>query len=374
MTSTTPPGGTSGGKERPVCVVVPGLFGCNLKNWLGMTRWANKLELVMRNLIGSLYPSGTQLPLWTKGVEESPKDNLYTDALTSTYEPWERFMEENSTTVDFRLFYWDWRHEMSLSSKNFVKFVEDLGLSRDRPVVLVTYSTGGMIAWEAVNEYPDLFKSWLNIGASFGPGAALLDMIDRGWTLSNGIQLFRKEELFSFPVMFSYLPLSAEEEGCDVLPGFVDEDTKEMHQVDFFNAEDWKRLLLGPYQTGAGRSATKDEEQHLVNCLSAAKKWRQDIFKKPCKGEASIYPDVYVFGNKELDVPMVYYHKAGVGPLYDRVHTSVKGDGTVEWDALASKSVPGGLVPKELITSTHRHVDLPNDPACHALIMRLALD
>lgn len=97
-------------------------------------------------------------------------------------------------------------------------------------------------------------------------------MIDRGWTLSNGIQLFRKEELFSFPVMFSYLPLSAEEEGCDVLPGFVDEDTKEMHQVDFFNAEDWKRLLLGPYQTGAGRSATKDEEQHLVNCLSAAKK------------------------------------------------------------------------------------------------------
>ena len=55
------------------------------------------------------------------------------------------------------------------------------------------------------------------------------------------------------------------------------------------------------------------------------------------------------------------------------MHTSVKGDGTVEWDALASKSVPGGLVPKELITSTHSHVDLPNDPACHALIMRLAL-
>lgn len=307
-------------------------------------------------------------------MAESPKDSLFTDALTVNYQPWARFMEENKATVDFRTFYWDWRHEMSLTSTAFVKFVESLGISKDRPVVLVSYSTGGMIAWEAINEYPELFKTWLNIGSSFGPGAALLDMIDRGWTLPNGLQLFRRDELFSFPVMFSYLPLSAGEEGSDVLPGFVDAETKERHEIDFFNPEDWKRLLLGPYQTGLGRSVTKEEEEHLVNCLSAAKKWRRGTFKAPCKkGNAKCYPDVYIFGNKEIDVPMVYYHKEGVGPQYDHVHTSVKGDGTVAWDDLTSKSVPGGLVPKEVITSTYPHGELPLDPACQALIMRLVI-
>ena len=86
--------------------------------------------------------------LWAEGMAESPKDSLFSDALTVNYQPWARFMEENKATVDFRTFYWDWRHEMSLTSTAFVKFVESLCINEDRHVVLVPYSTGGMIAWE----------------------------------------------------------------------------------------------------------------------------------------------------------------------------------------------------------------------------------
>ncbi|KAK4196543.1 hypothetical protein QBC40DRAFT_183264 [Triangularia verruculosa] len=139
---------------------------------------------------------------------------------------------------------YDWRLSPHLLSQKLVKFLESLpsnqpGTAREKEkgAWVISHSLGGLITRHAVNARPELFAGVVYVGVPqrciniLGP-------------LRNGDAVLLNEKIltahvnFSLRTTFVFLP---EDGFC-----FVDKETGEHHNIDFYNVNDWVRYRLCP--------------------------------------------------------------------------------------------------------------------------------
>ena len=186
--------------------------------------------------------SNISLPLaWDPATGLQAKDGLVpTEVLPLSYALLQAWIEEKQQSYDVRVFHWDWRRSLHESAAGFQAFMDAQGLcgpgvdgsgsvgggaGSRRQAVLVTHSTGSVIAWPAVNAGPSRFRAWVSVSGALGPGPNALKDLHHGWAIDLGIPccfrsafgggpyLVDAETSFTHPSLYFFFSSTPDERG-----------------------------------------------------------------------------------------------------------------------------------------------------------------
>ncbi|KAK4189588.1 hypothetical protein QBC35DRAFT_450214 [Podospora australis] len=185
--------------------------------------------------------------------EENMDKSIFADGMLKNIGPvdisrrlFKRIREcENARTGKLRVhdYGYDWRLSPHLLSKKLVDFLEKLPSNhpstpqKDRGVLVISHSLGGLITRHAVNQRPELFSGVLYVGVPqrcisvLGP-------------LRNGDAVLLNEKILSAHVNFTLrtsFVFFPEDGFC-----FIDKNTGEELKVDFYNVDDWIKYRWCP--------------------------------------------------------------------------------------------------------------------------------
>lgn len=138
---------------------------------------------------------------------------------------------------------YDWRLSPHRLSRELCEFLSRLPSNKagvdanSRGALVVAHSLGGLITRHAVNQQPELFRGVLYAGV---PQKAIniLEPLRRGDAVLFNEKLLTARVNFSIRTSFVFLP----ESGF----AYVDKDTGESYNVDFYDAEEWAKNNLNP--------------------------------------------------------------------------------------------------------------------------------
>lgn len=354
--------------RRKVLVFVHGMYGSNLSNASGRQVWISPYTILKSLWTGNRGHTETALPLTWSGTKQDADDLVADSIMTLTCQPWQTFTSSISDRVDVLDFLWDWRRPVEETSVIFLKWIQQQGLDKERRALVVSYSTGSLLAWIAINKHPDLFEGWVSVGGAVGGGNFMIHDHGHGWKLGP-IRLFSAETSFSFTGTYSFFPNEGEP-GCKNV--FTDLNTKQDAWVDMFDPDEWKRNEIGIYAHAKqqGREVTEQEETHLQNALAASKRFRLEHFYR--EGATSFDDDRFLLHPKDKysHLSIVMFGSEAFGTTHkgwwydgDRIRmdkgpVAGVGDGTVmKW---AWNLVPGGL-PFKTVTTDTVHIQLLTD-------------
>ena len=146
------------------------------------------------------------------------------------------FKNDNIRVHDFG---YDWRLSPALLSRRLIRFLERLPcnqpgvLAHARGATVIAHSLGGLITRYAVNERPELFAGVIYAGTPQHCVNVLGPLRNGDEVLLNS-KVLTAQVNFTLRTSFALLPESGQ---C-----FIDINTKEQYNVDFFNVDSWKRL------------------------------------------------------------------------------------------------------------------------------------
>ena len=106
--------------------------------------------------------------------------------------------QQKEAGFDTRSFCWDWRRQFEETEPKLAKFLAGLNLGTGpgkRQVVLVTHSTGSLLAWPTISRHPEYFAAWVSVGGALGGGTTTLRDLCQGWTQS-GVRFLTPETNF----------------------------------------------------------------------------------------------------------------------------------------------------------------------------------
>lgn len=129
---------------------------------------------------------------------------------------------------------YDWRLSPDILSRKFLEFV---GNNCDEQPFIIAHSLGGLITRHAVNQHPHLFAGVLYAGT---PQAAvnILGPLRNGDAVGFNKNILTAQVNFSIRTSFVFLPLDGK---C-----FIDKNTKEEYDVNFFDVAQWEQYRLSP--------------------------------------------------------------------------------------------------------------------------------
>ena len=138
---------------------------------------------------------------------------------------------------------YDWRLSPHLLSRRLLAFLESLPCNgygtpaNERGAFIVAHSLGGLITRHAINQRPQLFAGVVYAGVP-QHCINILGPLRNDDKVMLSSKVLTAQVTFSFRTTFLLLPENGQ---C-----FIDKNTKEPYQVDFFNVEHWQKYALSP--------------------------------------------------------------------------------------------------------------------------------
>lgn len=138
---------------------------------------------------------------------------------------------------------YDWRLSPHRLSAGLCEFLARLpsnkpGVNAEaRGALVIAHSLGGLITRHAVNQQPELFRGVLFAGVP-QKTINILEPLRRGDAVLFNEKLLTARVNFSIRTSFVFLP----ESGF----AYIDKDTGEPYNIDFYNAEEWAKNNLNP--------------------------------------------------------------------------------------------------------------------------------
>ena len=366
---------------RKILLFVHGMYGSNLCNpktgeqaWLSVSTIASGL---LHGNRGHFRDSAgpTNGISWSTDGGEYGRDEFEPQSTIEMFTgPWSEWCASlDPEAVDVRNFLWDWRRPMDETHKSFERWVLDQGLSASNQATLVTFSTAALFAWPVVNQHPQLFSGWLDVGGAVGGGNFMISDFANGWFKGGGgvagsICLIDAETLFTIPSLYVFF--------------FKDSDTGETVAVgDLYSVETWRAHGLGIFglRSRQSRDVSAEEEAHLRNSLAAAERFRRAHYVRP--GAISfedpaflVHPraayghlDLCHFGSESNDKTHCGWCCEGEKLTLPLQEVHGRGDGTLmTW---AWKIRTGGLTNHRIVHCSDgalTHVELMTDPLVQA--------
>ncbi|CUM68240.1 uncharacterized protein PRCAT00005961001 [Priceomyces carsonii] len=144
---------------------------------------------------------------------------------------------ESNPNTNVKEFGYDWRLSGELLSEELVKFLTEIYNETGKPTLVIAHSMGGIIAHGALQKNPKLFRSIVYVGL---PSECLniLGPIRFGDSVILSDKILTFETNFMMRSSFLFLPLSGRV--------FVNPETHEHYDLDYFNPDTWVEFNLNP--------------------------------------------------------------------------------------------------------------------------------
>ena len=160
---------------------------------------------------------------------------------------------------------YDWRLSPHLSSKRLLAFVEKLECNQldipaqQRGVTVIAHSLGGLITRHAVNLRPELFAGVVYAGVP-QRCVNILGPLRNGDSVLLSSRVLTAQVNFTMRTSFVLLP---EDGKC-----FIDKETGERYDMDFFDANTWDEYRLSPCIKPPLASGVSEHRKGLISALS----------------------------------------------------------------------------------------------------------
>lgn len=160
---------------------------------------------------------------------------------------------------------YDWRLSPHLLSRKLIEFLETLPCNaldvpaQDRGATIIAHSLGGLITRHAVNQRPELFAGVVYAGVP-QYCVNILGPFRNGDEVLLSSRVLTAQVNFTLRTSFVLLPDSGH---C-----FLDKDTKEEYNVDFFNVETWKEYAFSPCIAPCLPALSQPERRSLLSSVS----------------------------------------------------------------------------------------------------------
>lgn len=330
-------------------------------------RWVN-----LQHGLGAT--SDIALPMaWNNGRQEWGAEPLVPTGCTlakmNSYSPFMDWAKHKWPEGFFHPFSYDWRRDNMESTDLFIRHLEAVVMRHGCRAVVVAHGNGGLIAFAAINERPDLVCGVVFCAASLGPSpASLFELNYGGGGKDNKFfpNILTPEAMASHPAYYSSLNLDS----ASVLPYTKDEsgapvDFKPRFQsasgqdLDLGDVKTWMDNRLGPFRDGD----VEDQQRvsHMHNVLRVAKAMRARCNPKP----PAHYPPLRAIAakNKPTTTQIALDNQ---GALVKK--GTAMGDGKVAFWA----AKPPGNINCPVLETSATHSAIPNDlPRVQAAIKQV---
>jgi len=350
----------------PLVIFVPGLFGSALTDSAGMIRWGTHSVSLRALFCGCNSGAALRLPLDWPSERQAPDGLEVAGLVPLGYTQLKQWAQASRADVYF--WGWDWRRSIQEAAEAFELFCGDK-LSEGRKCVLVTHSTGAIVAWPTFNTHPHLFTHWVSVAGAHGSGCnGMLNLLHEGWKIGRW-NILTTRTLWSFPLLHIFWPISDGEDGVEQCTHLVDINGQDLY-FDMHDVANWRQHKLGPYSSGKQLAAKK--EQHLHRCLATAKQYRlQHLASSQLQHPVDQYPPVTCYGSRDHDTTSkLQLQTDETGAVKLASYATVPGDGTIG-EADWSKRL-GGL-PMRIVYTSSTHQAMCDDAELHTLIDQLCL-
>lgn len=144
---------------------------------------------------------------------------------------------ESNPKTNVKEFGYDWRLSGDIISKQLEDFLKDIYDKTGKPTLVIAHSMGGLMAHGTMQRNPHLFRSVVYVGV---PSECLniLGPIRFGDSVIFSDKILTYETNFMMRSSFNFLPLSGRV--------FVNQDTNEYYDLDYFNPDTWVEYNLNP--------------------------------------------------------------------------------------------------------------------------------
>eukprot|EP01117_Protostelium_nocturnum_P006439 TRINITY_DN2320_c0_g1_i4.p1 TRINITY_DN2320_c0_g1~~TRINITY_DN2320_c0_g1_i4.p1 ORF type:complete len:981 (-),score=188.83 TRINITY_DN2320_c0_g1_i4:888-3830(-) len=268
-------------------VFVPGLKGSSLINKEGKKIWLSKMQAL------GLECPRLDLPLEWQMVEDDPDDpdkhliwrqkadgvragrvvkqlakiSIYRNFVTECKNKGRAFYE----------FAYDWRRDVNEAAHQLAKLLQQIYSHHKVPIQVVSHSMGGLVTYAVVNDpkFVHLFHSALFVGTPFSQEIAFLEFVHAGLAEGLNEEILSPQVLFTCPSggvfypftdnpkVFGYKDRTKPPKQRPADPRFQtdahDEEIEQrkkfledfcwlaVHDVDYYDPEDWLRQKIGIY-------------------------------------------------------------------------------------------------------------------------------
>lgn len=141
--------------------------------------------------------------------------------------------------VRIRDFGYDWRLSLAISAEKLRKFLQGIyeKQKEKKGIYVIAHSMGGLVAHKVLQEYTHLIRGLIYVGSpSQCPN--IIGPFRFGDEIIYNKSLLSKENNFFMRSSFHFLPIDGR---C-----FIDKNTMERYDLDFFDPKVWKKLGLSP--------------------------------------------------------------------------------------------------------------------------------
>lgn len=288
---------------------------------------------------------------------------------------------------------WDWRRAFEETEAKIAAHIEDRLGGGSRKAVLLSHSTGSLLAWPSVNRHPEFFSAWVTAGGALGASELGLKDLAIGSRGPGCLKLINAETMGTFPSCYGFFAVRGTDDGT---PAETVDDEKGNLDWDAYDVREWEQRGLGIFGL-RGQRVTDAERLHVHNSLQAGKRFRLEHFVRPSSpvgpSDASDHNDAFLarpraeyaslkiiaYGSDDYNTHLCWQTDDGVSNggegakvpgniRLDLPDVKAPGDGTIRsgnW-----RKIPGGL-PFEVVPSTSRHVKLCDDRQLHELLAGL---
>jgi pimeloyl-ACP methyl ester carboxylesterase len=160
---------------------------------------------------------------------------------------------------------YDWRLSPHFLSRKFLQFVEKLKCNQPdvpaqhRGVTVIAHSLGGLIVRHAVNVRPELFAGIIFAGVP-QRCVNILGPLRNGDSVLLSSRVLTAQVNFTMRTSFALLP---EDGKC-----FIDKQTRERYDVDFFDVKTWEEYRLSPCIRPPLPPSLPEHRKSLIGTLS----------------------------------------------------------------------------------------------------------
>ncbi|KAG5366766.1 hypothetical protein CJU89_1206 [Yarrowia sp. B02] len=258
--------------------------------------------------------------------ENNMEKTIYPDGMLTHIGPIDlskRLIQKISYNPKCRIrdFGYDWRLDIGLNARKLIEFLEKIYAENgNKKITVMAHSMGGLVTHKAMLLRPDLFKGVLYLGSP-SECPAIIGPIKNGDAVLLSSKVLTAQVNFLMRSSFIFLPEDKQL--------FVDKNTGQRIDIDFYNPEEWKKYALSPCVS----------EEHRQRCL-LLKKGKETSGLKPSK----LHPHEHHhhgFGDKMHKLASVIAHPREHKEHFENMHPEATGSGA---DAMAAATGHSGQV------------------------------
>jgi pimeloyl-ACP methyl ester carboxylesterase len=296
--------------------------------WIG---WAAALGLDRRPLRSPLsWSGGVQDP--DGMVAQGPLERVLGVPVYARFLGWAR-----TNASEFRALAYDWRRDLPEAVTGLTGLLDELAARHGRPARVIGHSMGGLIAWLALRERPELASGVLFAAVPFGAGISFGHVMHHGERLGLNRRLAGVEAHCSWVAPYCFFPAHASQ---------IEDAAGRPVEHDWYDPAAWERQRLGPF--GRPDQDPAAWRAHLAEALACARRTRA-LLDQPHPAAERLPPLAVLSGVGRRAVQVAIRSGPDARPSWDFTSGRADdGDGSV---AAKRSFPPGGL---DVLSATTR--------------------